>query len=160
MQAQLRPPLFYYERARYDIFLADSRMGMQRQSMRTIEFRPDTEALKILEGLAPDARDKYINDAVKAFSSGTGKPNTATSAAPKSDNSPAGLVTAELERIFGGTCDTIRASAADSDDFVMMTETASQLRVKCGIKDAIDILKSLRQPITVQEVWDIMSVLG
>lgn len=133
---------------------------MQQQGSRTIQFTPDSEVLKVLEGMSSPELDKYLNNAIKAYVASVG---TAPSAAPSkqsTDNSPAGQVTAELDRIFGGTCDTIKASDADSADYVFMTETASQLRVKCGIKDAIDILKSLRQPITVQEVWEIMSVLG
>lgn len=129
----------------------------QRQSNRTIEFEPDSETLKIIEGKAQAERDKYINDAIKAFSA----VSAAQKEAKRPENStPAELVMAEIERIFGGTCDTIKASAADSADYVVLCEATSQLRVKCGIKDTLDILKSLRQPITVKEVWEIMSVLG
>lgn len=130
---------------------------MPQKQSRTWQFVPDSEVLRILSGLSEAESDDYINAAIKAFAVSRG---AAATDAAGADLSPAGQVAAQLERIFGGTDDTIKASAADSADYVVLTESKSRLSVKCSIKDAIDILKSLRQPISVQEVWEIMSMLG
>ena len=120
-----------------------------------LQFSPDAESSKILDALDQGARDKFINDAIKAYSK-VAAPLPVANAA----STPAEQVNIELCRIFGGACDAIKASPADSNDNVAITELVTNQRVKCGIKDAIDILKSLRQPITTQEVWEIISVLG
>lgn len=131
---------------------------MPQKQSHTWQFVPDPEVFRILSALSQTESEDYINAAVKAFALSQGAVQVAERGG--SDLGPAGQVAAQLERIFGGTCDTIKASAADSADYVLLTESNSQLTVKCSINDAIDILKSLRQPISVQEVWDIMSVLG
>jgi hypothetical protein len=131
------------------------RLGPQKQESRVIQFSPDPESRKILDTLDQGARDKFINDAIKAYGKFAPAASPATAA-----STPAEQVNAELRRIFGGACDAINAAPSDSNDYVAITELVSNQQVKCGIKDAIDILKSLRQPITTQEVWEIISVLG
>ncbi|HEY9685216.1 MAG TPA: hypothetical protein V6C86_26820 [Oculatellaceae cyanobacterium] len=127
----------------------------QGQESGVMQFSPDPQSRKILDALDAEARNKFINDAIKSYSK-----IAAPVQSVSNDNSPAALVNWELRRIFGGACDAIQASSADSADYVAITELVTNQRVKCGIKDAIDILKSLRQPITTQEVWEIISVLG
>ncbi len=125
------------------------------QKQGVFEFVPNAETLKILEALDASACDKYINEAIKAFAQAA--PSARALAV---GNSPAEQVNAELRRIFGDKFDGIVASKSDSDDYVVLKEAQAPKPVSCGIKDALDILKSLRQPITVSEVWEIMSVLG
>jgi len=121
-----------------------------------IEFAPDAESTRILQGMQGAERDKYINDAIKAFSA---KAPVQTTAASK-PTSPAEQVTAELTRLFGTEFDAIKSSPGSSDQTVVLTEASSRLQAKCATQDALDILKSLRQPITEQEVWEILSCLG
>src|SRR5271155_2314697 len=89
----------------------------QKQAACVFEFVPDSETLKILEALDHGARDKYINDAIKAFSHAAPPART-----PMVGNSPADQVNAELQRIFGDTFGDILASKADHDDFVVLKE--------------------------------------
>jgi len=126
----------------------------QKQAPCVFEFVPDSETLKILQALAPGGCDNYINDAIKAFS------QAVPSRTPVVGNTPAEQVNAELQRIFGDSFVAISASKADHDDYVVLKESNTPTPVRCGIKDVLDILKSLRQPITAPEVWEIMSVLS
>jgi hypothetical protein len=127
----------------------------QKQTACAFEFVPDSETLKILEALDHGARDQYINDAIKAFSHASPPAKT-----PVGGTSPADQVNAELQRLFGHSFVAILASKADHDDYVVLKEVHTPTPVRCGIKDVLDILKSLRQPITAAEVWEIMSVLS
>jgi hypothetical protein len=126
-----------------------------KQAACVFEFVPDLETLKILEAVGHGTRDQYINDAIKAFSRAAPPART-----PVAGNSAADQVNAELQRLFGDTFVAIIASKADHDDYVVLKEVRTPAPVQCGIKDVLDILKSLRQPITAAEVWEIISVLS
>ena len=127
----------------------------QKQATSLFEFVPDSETLKILEAVDHGARDNYINNAIKAFSQASLPAKT-----PVVGNSPADQVNAELQRLFGPSFDAVLACKADNDDYVVLKEVNTPTPVRCGIKDALDILKSLRQPITAAEVWEIVSMLS
>lgn len=86
-------------------------------------------------------------------------PTSTTSALP-ADAPPDVRVDYELTRIFGEGGGSMSAASNGSDgSSVKICNSETQVTVTCGTADALDILKSLRQPITPKEVWEILEAI-
>ena len=107
--------------------------------LEQIAYSPDDEARRILESLTPDERNRFINEAVKSFRQ-----------SPSDAGTP---VQAQLSRLFG-TSDYILADESTAPCTLMRKST--QQKIRCKAEDVLDVLKSLRQPIGEDEVWDLL----
>lgn len=80
--------------------------------------------------------------------------------APAADAPPDARVDYELTRIFGEGGGSMSAANNGSDGAsVKICNGETMVTVTCGTADALDILKSLRQPITPEEVWEILEAI-
>jgi|AGTN01.2.fsa_nt_gi hypothetical protein len=84
---------------------------------------------------------------------------TTTAPVPTADAPPDVRVNFELTRIFGEGGGSMSAANASDDSSVKICNSENQVTVMCGTADALDILKSLRQPITPKEVWEIIEAI-
>lgn len=120
-----------------------------------IVYVPDGEAMQILSSVPSEKRDQFINQAIKAWKS---------SAAHKIGNPPVthgepvmqDPISQELGRIFSNDKSQISATAVDSDGRVKLLNTTSNQTITCVSQEIMDVLKSLRPPITQEEVWDLL----
>jgi len=92
--------------------------------------------------------------------SSPGATAAAVSPAPAADAPPDVRVDYELTRIFGEGGGSMSAANNGSDGAsVKICNGETMVTVTCGTADALDILKSLRQPITPEEVWEILEAI-
>lgn len=113
-----------------------------------IVYVPDDEAMHILASVPPEKRDSFINEAIKAAKS-------QSPAAPKSSGGQ-DPISLELQRIFGNQAQAIAATPQDANGQVKLLNTKSNQTVTCVSQEIMDVLKSLRPPITLEEVWDLV----
>lgn len=86
---------------------------------------------------------------------------TTSTPAPSADAPPEVKVNYELTRIFGDGGGSMSAASNGNDgSSVKICNSETLVTVTCGTADALDILKSLRQPITPKEVWEIMEAIS
>lgn len=132
--------------------------------MPEIVFVPDETSQKILSEIPKAEINRFLNDAVKAFTKTVPEASCAAGDAAgvarnAADGAACGvidLLNQELDRLLGseagvcavadeGGCGTVRFIDGDGTSVAVLTETDSQ-----------DILKSLRPPITRTEVLEIL----
>jgi hypothetical protein len=111
----------------------------QVMNIEQIIYSPDEDARRILESLTPEERNRFINEAVKSFR--TSVPDSSS------------RVQTQLKRLFG-TSDQITAD--ESTGVCILQRTSTQQKIQCKTDDVLDVLKSLRQPISDDEVWDLL----
>lgn len=114
-----------------------------------IVYVPDDEAMQILSSVPPEQRDQFINQAIKSAKSQTAPTQMRAAAAQDP-------ISQELLRIFGNEASSIAATPADSDGRVKLLNTKNNQTATCVSQEIMDVLKSLRPPITLEEVWDLL----
>lgn len=115
-----------------------------------IVYVPDDEAMQILSSVPPEQRDNFINQAIKAAKSQIAIASAANSVSAQDP------ISQELLRIFGGDASSIAATPADSEGRVKLLNTTNNQTATCISQEIMDVLKSLRPPITLEEVWDLL----
>lgn len=116
-----------------------------------IVYVADDEAMQILDSVPLAKRDGFINEAIKAAKSKLHQ----SPAAPKASGGQ-DPISLELQRIFGDEAGAIAATPQDANGHVKLLNTKSNQTIACVSQEIMDVLKSLRPPITLEEVWDLV----
>lgn len=121
-----------------------------------IVYVPDEEAMQILGSVPSEKRDQFINQAIKAWKSSAVPKIGDPAKSPSAGGGTQDPISQELGRIFGNDKSQISATAIDSDGRVKLLNTTSNQTITCVSQEIMDVLKSLRPPITQEEVWDLL----
>lgn len=118
--------------------------------MSSVVFYPDREAQKVLDQIPFEKRNQFINDAIKSHRQQPSEEQNA--------GKPGMSLNAELERLLGKNCGVfVKEVDATSVEF---TDQERRAFARLTKPEAFDILQSLRPPITLDEVVDMLTALG
>ena len=126
---------------------------MKQLAQGTVQFQADEKTMGILSALSPDEQDSYINQAIQRLFALT-PPKT------KASGSASSQIRSELERLFGTNLGALDAQEAAKGEQVILLRSDTGEKAQCPLSDTLSILKSLRQPITPSEVWEIVASMA
>ena len=128
---------------------------MKQLTKGTVQFQADERTQAILAALSPEEQDAFINRAIQKFS-------TLNPPKSKDSGSASSQIRNELERLFGANFNQFALDAqeaAEGERVVLMRSDTGE-KAQCPLGDTLSILKSLRQPITPAEVWEIVASMS
>ncbi len=117
--------------------------------MSELNFRADAETLRILEKIGLDKKDDFINRAVKAYAT--------TGAAP---GDVASQLNAEIERLVGPNSGVSASLAPGNPQLVEFYNAGGGKIASLELSECQAILKSLRPPISLAEVVEMLTLMS
>ena len=126
---------------------------MKQLTQGTVQFQAEESTLRILAALSSEEQDSFINEAIQKFGALT-PPKAQTSGSPSSQ------IRNELERLFGANLGALDAQESTEAERVVLLRSDTGEKAQCPLGDTLSILKSLRQPITPLEVWEIVASMA
>ena len=123
--------------------------------MSDISFSADADSMSILAGLIDQDRNAYINAAIKEFATRGGvKPSASTQAGPLAE------ITAEVRRLLGDNPGIEADLLPGEPQIVKFVKSDGSPLANLELDDCRAILKSLRPPITLAEVVEMLMLMS
>lgn len=123
--------------------------------MSDITFRADLESIGILAGLKEEDRSAYINAAIKMFATEGG-----VKAVAPTPTGPLAEITAEVRRLLGDSPGIEATLLPGEPQIVKFTKSDESPLANLELDDCRAILKSLRPPITLAEVVEMLMLMS